>query len=70
MTIVVPENWTSGRLWGRTGCNFNNNLPGPQQCETGGCNGGLQCASVGGTGVPPASLAEWTLGNQDFYDGL
>lgn len=35
--------------------------------------GGLLCDPVTGTGVPPASLAEWTLsgaGNMDFYDSI
>ncbi|KAI5475114.1 hypothetical protein MNV49_001913 [Pseudohyphozyma bogoriensis] len=46
----------------------------PSTCVTGGCNGGLVCADVGGTGVPPATLAELTLSagtgvNQvDYYD--
>lgn len=33
---------------------------------------GLVCDPQTGTGVPPATLAEWTLqgdGNEDFYDG-
>lgn len=67
-TVTVPENWTSGRIWGRTGCDFSTSNPGPTQCETGGCNGGLLCDPNTGTGVPPASLAEWTLGAQDSYD--
>lgn len=35
--------------------------------------GGLLCDPTTGTGVPPASLAEWTLsgtGNMDFYDSM
>ncbi|EJD50424.1 Osmotin, thaumatin-like protein [Auricularia subglabra TFB-10046 SS5] len=67
-TVTVPENWRAGRIWGRTGCNFNNGLPGPLQCQTGGCNGGLLCDPASGTGVPPASLAEWTFTDQDYYD--
>ncbi|KZV87730.1 thaumatin type pathogenesis-related group 5 protein [Exidia glandulosa HHB12029] len=70
-SFKVPGNWTSGRIWGRTGCDFGKKVPGPLQCETGGCNGGLKCAKQGGTGVPPATLAEWTLkpGNvPDWYD--
>ncbi|KAG7094994.1 hypothetical protein E1B28_005790 [Marasmius oreades] len=66
----VPDDWKAGRIWGRTSCNFATN-PGPTSCVTGGCNGGLECAAQAGTGVPPASLAEWTLqgdGNRDFYD--
>ncbi|KAH8114167.1 thaumatin-like protein [Phellopilus nigrolimitatus] len=69
--FFVPDNWTSGRIWGRRDCDFSTN-PGPNSCSTGGCNGGLECISPGGTGVPPASLAEWTLnggnGSTDYYD--
>ncbi|KZW00524.1 Osmotin, thaumatin-like protein [Exidia glandulosa HHB12029] len=67
-TITVPENWTSGRIWGRTECDFSTSGTGPTQCATGGCNGGLLCDPTTGTGVPPASLAEWTLGDTDSYD--
>ncbi|KAF8673515.1 thaumatin-like protein [Rhizoctonia solani] len=58
------------RKQGRSDCNFSVN-PGPNSCLTGGCNGGLLCDNTTGTGVPPATLAEWTLsgdGNRDFYD--
>ena len=36
-----------------------------------GCNGGLLCDPKTGTGVPPASVAEWTLSDAsglDWYD--
>lgn len=68
MAVNVPDNWTSGRIWARTGCDFSTANPGPTQCATGGCNGGLQCDKATGTGVPPATLAEWTLGDSDSYD--
>ncbi|KAF4579576.1 hypothetical protein EYR40_000243 [Pleurotus pulmonarius] len=70
VSFTVPNDWKAGRIWGRRNCNFANN-PGPNSCLDGGCNGGLQCDLRTGTGVPPASVAEWTLqagGNQDFYD--
>ncbi|EJD43345.1 Osmotin, thaumatin-like protein [Auricularia subglabra TFB-10046 SS5] len=70
-SFKVPSNWVSGRIWGRTGCDFSKKVPGPLQCKTGGCNGGLKCTkSGGGTGVPPATLAEWTLSSngKDWYD--
>ncbi|KAF9466896.1 Osmotin thaumatin-like protein [Collybia nuda] len=70
VSFQVPNNWKAGRIWGRRNCNFSTN-PGPNSCLDGGCNGGLLCDPHTGTGVPPASLAEWTLqgdGNQDFYD--
>ncbi|KAG8935569.1 hypothetical protein FRC03_007486 [Tulasnella sp. 419] len=68
-TFYVPDNWKSGRIWARRNCNFGSN-PGPNSCLTGGCNGGLKCDSRTGTGVPPASLAEWTLdaNGADWYD--
>ncbi|KAH7101250.1 Osmotin, thaumatin-like protein [Auriculariales sp. MPI-PUGE-AT-0066] len=61
----VPEKWTSGRIWARTGCDFSK---GALNCHTGACNGGLKCDKNTGTGVPPASLAEWSLGDLDWYD--
>ncbi|CAE6480607.1 unnamed protein product [Rhizoctonia solani] len=69
-TFNVPDNWKAGRIWGRRNCNFSSN-PGPNSCLSGGCNGGLKCDSRTGTGVPPASVAEWTLSagdGQDWYD--
>ncbi|KAF7341191.1 Thaumatin-like protein [Mycena venus] len=70
VSFNVPDNWTAGRIWGRTECDFSSN-PGPTSCATGGCNGGLLCDPHTGTGVPPATLAEFTLsggGNLDNYD--
>ncbi|KAI5117114.1 hypothetical protein M0805_003667 [Coniferiporia weirii] len=71
VNFSVPDKWTSGRIWGRRDCEFNSTSNGPTSCSTGGCNGGLQCDASTGTGVPPASLAEWTLNggdNLDYYD--
>lgn len=67
--LRVADNWRSGRIWGRTGCDFSTSLPGSTQCQTGACNGGLLCDPQTGTGVPPASLAEWTLGGTPPNDG-
>ncbi|KAH9856500.1 Osmotin thaumatin-like protein [Lenzites betulinus] len=70
-TFEVPDNWVSGRIWARTNCNFLSGTPGPGSCLTGGCNGGLECDSRTGTGIPPATLAEFTLGINgaaDSYD--
>ena len=55
---------------GRTKCSFSSNSDLPSTCETGGCNGGLICDPNTGTGVPPATLAEFTLsgGAVDWYD--
>ncbi|KAG9016684.1 hypothetical protein FRB90_002514 [Tulasnella sp. 427] len=69
-TFSVPDNWKAGRIWARRNCNFATN-PGPNSCLDGGCNGGLQCDPHTGTGVPPATLAEFTLGaadGNDWYD--
>ncbi|KIK57583.1 hypothetical protein GYMLUDRAFT_98652 [Collybiopsis luxurians FD-317 M1] len=70
VNFTVPDNWTAGRIWGRTECDFSGS-DGATACVTGSCNGGLECATSGGTGVPPATVAEWTLsgdGNADWYD--
>lgn len=66
-TFYVPDNWKAGRIWGRRNCNFSSN-PGPNSCLTGGCNGGLLCDAHSGTGVPPASVAEWTLSGDNGSD--
>ncbi|XP_073134207.1 pathogenesis-related protein 5-like [Henckelia pumila] len=65
--LPAPAGW-SGRFWARTGCNFDDT--GNGRCATGDCGGNLKCT---GGGVPPVSLAEFTLGSsghmaQDFYD--
>ncbi|KAF9609790.1 hypothetical protein IFM89_018587 [Coptis chinensis] len=68
ISLTAQPGW-SGRFWARTGCNFDNN--GAGVCATGDCGGVLKCT---GGGVPPVSLAEFTLGvsgsamSQDFYD--
>ncbi|KAF6751109.1 thaumatin-like protein [Ephemerocybe angulata] len=70
VSFNVPDDWRSGRIWGRRNCDFSQN-PGPNSCLTGGCNGGLLCDQRSGTGVPPASVAEFTLGGTtgvDWYD--
>ncbi|KAF8878090.1 thaumatin-like protein [Infundibulicybe gibba] len=70
VSFTVPDNWKAGRIWARRNCDFSTN-PGPNSCLDGGCNGGLLCDPHTGTGVPPATVAEWTLqgdGNRDFYD--
>ncbi|KAK4433679.1 Pathogenesis-related thaumatin-like protein 3.5 [Sesamum alatum] len=63
-TIVfsAPVGW-SGRIWARTGCNFDRN--GNGSCQTGGCGTSYKCSA---SGKPPASLAEFTLATVDFYD--
>ncbi|PWA41806.1 thaumatin [Artemisia annua] len=64
ISVTTPTGW-SGRFWARSGCTFNAN--GEGTCETGDCGSGLYCRGAGG--VPPASLAEFTLDSPlDFYD--
>ncbi|KAI0268641.1 Osmotin thaumatin-like protein [Gloeopeniophorella convolvens] len=71
VSFSVPDNWKSGRIWGRRDCDFSSN-PGPNSCLDGGCNGGLLCDAHTGTGVPPATVAEFTLSTDantpDFFD--
>jgi len=67
VTFSVPDNWQAGRIWGRRDCDFSVD-PGPNSCVDGGCNGGLVCTYGG---VPPTTLAEFTLSgsnNLDYYD--
>lgn len=66
VTFDVPNDWRSGRIWGRRDCDFKKQ--GALACATGSCNGGLLCDKKTGTGVPPVTLAEWTLGTGSFPD--
>nr|XP_016468246.1 PREDICTED: pathogenesis-related protein 5-like isoform X1 [Nicotiana tabacum] len=64
----APQEW-SGRIWGRTGCNFDGNT-GQGNCATGDC-GSNQIECNGAGAIPPATLAEFTIFSgtkQDFYD--
>ncbi|KAI9005216.1 thaumatin [Gaertneriomyces semiglobifer] len=73
--VQLPQRWTAGRIWARTGCTTQN-VGGAQRlvCATGDCgsesNGfGIACKGIGGQA--PATLAEFTLqdgGLTDFYD--
>nr|GME00124.1 thaumatin-like protein 1 [Ipomoea batatas] len=63
----APASW-SGRIWGRTGCSFDDST-GQGSCATGDCGSSqVECNGAGAT--PPATLAEFTIksGGQDFYD--
>ncbi|XP_027357841.1 thaumatin-like protein [Abrus precatorius] len=66
--VIAPWTW-SGRIWGRTGCNFPSNNWKPA-CETGDCDGRLACNGLIGT--PPVTLVEISLqgdrGKPNFYD--
>jgi len=59
---TAPVGW-SGRIWARTGCNFDTN--GNGTCQTGGCGTDINCT---GPGNPPATIADFSLGEPDFYD--
>ncbi|OWM71608.1 hypothetical protein CDL15_Pgr005795 [Punica granatum] len=65
--ISAPPGW-SGRIWARTGCNFNSNWK--PACETGDCDGQLACN--GHIGTPPATLVQVSLQaggtKPNFYD--
>ncbi|KAG8374888.1 hypothetical protein BUALT_Bualt10G0042500 [Buddleja alternifolia] len=64
--INVAPGTTQARIWGRTNCNFDGN--GRGRCQTGDCNGLLQCQ---GYGQAPNTLAEFALNqfqNRDFVD--
>jgi len=63
--LWVSPDW-QGRIWGRTNCTVDGDMA---SCDTGEC-GKLDCE---GSGVPPATLAEFTLAGgennmQTFYD--
>ncbi|WOL12297.1 pathogenesis-related protein 5-like isoform X2 [Canna indica] len=60
--FTAPVGWI-GRIWGRTGCDFDSD--GSGSCQTGACGSALKC---GASGQTPATLAEFTLAPLDFYD--
>ncbi|XP_062178062.1 pathogenesis-related thaumatin-like protein 3.5 [Alnus glutinosa] len=62
IVFTAPVAW-SGRIWGRTGCDFDKN--GNGSCETGACGTTFKC---GASGKTPSTLAEFTLADPDFYD--
>ncbi|XP_052199719.1 thaumatin-like protein [Diospyros lotus] len=65
-SINVRSGSTLGRFWGRTNCNFDEK--GRGHCQTGDCDGLLECK---GYGTPPNTLAEYALkqfSDLDFYD--
>jgi hypothetical protein len=64
-TVIYPSTW-NGRIWGRTGCNFDG--AGQGSCQTGDCGNGASCPNV--AGMIPASLAEFNMQGAgiDYYD--
>ncbi|KAI1323310.1 thaumatin family protein [Xylariaceae sp. FL0255] len=64
MNLTVGPTW-AGRVWGRTNCTVSGSAA---TCETGDCQGKLDC-QYGGS--PPQTLAEFNLagyGSNTFYD--
>ena len=64
--VNVPAGTTGGRVWARTGCNFDGS--GNGRCQTGDCGGKLRCTQYG---QAPNTLAEFGLNkfqNLDFFD--
>ncbi|KAF8964742.1 thaumatin [Flammula alnicola] len=58
VSFTVPDNWKAGRIWARRDCDFSTNP--------------VLILAWTEDGVPPATVAEWTLqgdGNLDYYDG-
>lgn len=57
---AVPGDW-SGRIWARTGCNFDDDdsVNHKAACETGDCDGQLECNGL--IGLPPATLVQFAL---------
>lgn len=67
-SLQVSSDW-QGRVWARTNCTSSGE--GLLTCQTGACQGQLDCTSLAGS--PPATLAEFTLAggtnaNQNFID--
>jgi hypothetical protein len=65
VTLTYPSTW-NGRIWGRTGCSFDN--AGQGSCATGDCGSGITCANLANN--IPASLAEFNMQGAgiDYYD--
>ncbi|KAL8106764.1 hypothetical protein AgCh_023509 [Apium graveolens] len=62
-SLDVAPGTKYARIWGRTNCNF-----GGGGCETGDCNGQLECK---GYGKAPNTVVEYALNqfnNYDYYD--
>ncbi|MQL80159.1 hypothetical protein Taro_012607 [Colocasia esculenta] len=63
--IEAPPSW-NGRLWARTGCNFDSSA-GKPSCQTGDCEGLLECSTPG---MPPATIVSLQAdkGEPSYYD--
>jgi hypothetical protein len=64
--VNITDGTSNARIWGRTNCTFDN--LGLGKCQTGDCNGTLECQTVG---TPPNTILEFSLNSYndlDFYD--
>ncbi|KAG8382279.1 hypothetical protein BUALT_Bualt05G0060300 [Buddleja alternifolia] len=66
-TLPFPSNGPHlAKIWARTNCTFD--ASGRGRCQTGDCNGQLQCQAYGSA---PHTLAEYglnTFSHKDYYD--
>ncbi|CAI9274794.1 unnamed protein product [Lactuca saligna] len=65
-SLDVAPGTSTARIWPRTNCNFDGS--GRGSCQTGDCNGLLQCQAFGKT---PNTVAEYALNqymNFDYFD--
>ncbi|KAK2990672.1 hypothetical protein RJ640_029347 [Escallonia rubra] len=64
-TVSLPAS-SSGRLWGRTFCNYNSSI-GRLSCLTGDCGSGLpECGWAGA--LPPVTMVSFELNGDDGLD--
>jgi hypothetical protein len=61
--IFVPDRW-GGRLWARTGCNFDGS--GRGHCVISDCDNKLECNGAAPT--PPVTLVEFMLNDLGLID--
>ncbi|GJZ68737.1 G-type lectin S-receptor-like serine/threonine-protein kinase [Tanacetum coccineum] len=67
ISFEAPSRWTTGRIWGKTGCNFD--VSGNGSCTTGYCGTGEVECNGNLYKLPPATIVEFGLNQgQDFYD--
>ena len=64
-TITANVGTTQARIWGRTNCIFDG--AGRGKCQTGDCNGLLQCQAFG---QPPNTLAEYASNQSTTWISL
>ncbi|XP_073136434.1 thaumatin-like protein [Henckelia pumila] len=63
---VLDVERTRGQIWARTGCTFNET--GQGKCQTGDCNGQLECQDFGTAPFTAARYALDRFNNLDFFD--